>query len=140
MLALGAMARSKLLLGYLEALGHELDAAAALADRPVDELEADPRLRSQAVLRLGRILDAVRDIAALQWSADTPRRPAFGAIIDGLAEGDALPGPVASAVMPLLQLARLRSSGALDLDGLNATRLRNALAATSRLRRWGVGA
>lgn len=130
------MAASDLLPGYLQALRTELSAIAALAALPVDELEADPRLRSKAAMRLGRVLDALGDIGRLTHARGTPRRPSLSTLVDALAEGAGVAGPAVHSAMPLLTLARHRAAGTVDLTGLPAERLHQVLASGGRLERW----
>ncbi len=133
------MPSSDLLPGYLAALRAELAAVRKLATRSVSDLEADPRLRTDAALRLGRVLDAARDIAVLTTGQGAARRPSPAVAVDVLTEGagpPTPPGPAVAAALPLLTMARHRASGALDLATLQPDRLRRALTSASRLERW----
>lgn len=141
MLASKPMVASDLLLGYLAAFGGELDAVEALAERPLAELAADPRLRTEAALRLGRVLDALTDVVGLTLGGRLGgRRPAgrggAALVADALSEGAGPAGAAVDAVLPLLCLARHRKLGNLDLARLPADRLHRALASAGRARRW----
>ncbi len=133
------MAPKDLLPGYVEGLRREIEAAEALGARPVDDLDGDPRVRDEALMRLGRILDALHDVALLSARRGGPRCPGLAASVAALAEGHGGLGPGFHAAMPLLTMARMRSLGSTELASMSTPRLHASLVASGRLRRWMFG-
>jgi len=133
------VASKDLLPGYVEGLRREIEAAEALGARPVAELEGDPRVRDEALMRLGRILDALHDVTLLSARRGGPRRPGMVASVGALAEGHGRLGAGLHEAMPLLTMARRRAVGSMELASMSAPRLHASLVASGRLRRWMFG-
>lgn len=112
---------------YARALAAEVAALGALAALPPADLDADPRRREQAELRLRRALVATRDLWELrlrEGRRGSPPGAGSARIADRVA---AHGGPEAARALPILAAARAVETGVLDLAALPPERLSERL-------------